>query len=149
MCNAVISSSHLYVFSYVNLTVGCLLIFYLLTLLTQVVPGSFRYSGPLSASLQNNIASSNTSTSKPPAELSDAGLQSKSKLESRNLPPKSSSSQMLVPDGRVPDASVASNESAEQLSKRDSLSEVEQQAGEVTMSTTGKSAHFIYTPFTR
>jgi len=139
-CNICISSSQ---YGYVHLTTNCLpyLFACLLTQLlsiAKVVPSSFQYPGSHPTMLQDNIANSNSTTSKAPAELWDPGVLPKSKQDERNLPSKSSS-QLPVPDGRVPDATVATNGSAEQLPMRDASSEVEQQAGEVTISSSGKS----------
>jgi len=122
----------------------------------QTVPGSFQYPGPHPSPLQtgtsqNNLSNSSTSSKAPtsvPPELPETGSQSKSKQEDRNLPPKSSG-QMPTPDGRLQQStdssgtshsSVASNGSTEQLPKRDSLSEVEQQSGDVTVSSSGNVA---------
>jgi len=122
----------------------------------QTVPASFQYPGPHPASVQTGTPQTNTGNSstlsKPPVpmppEFPEAGIQSKSRQEDRNVPPKSSC-QTTAMDGRLlqsmdgsatSQSSVASNGTAEQFPRVDSLSEGEQQSGDVTTSSSGNVA---------
>ena len=122
----------------------------------QTVPASFQYPGPHPASVQPGSPQTNTGnsstlskTSAPmPPELPDpSGSQSKSRQEDQNLPPKSSSQTTAI-GGRLQStngsgtiqSSAATNGTAEQFSRTDSLSEGETQSGDVTTSSPGNVA---------
>jgi len=124
----------------------------------QMVPAN--YPGTHPSSLQTGTPQNNTSnttapsfpsktpTSLPP-EVPESGSQSKPKQEDRTFPLKTSN-KAPTPDGRllppnstevssISYSSALSNGSMDQFPKKDAISEVEQQSGEVTMGVSGGS----------
>jgi len=124
----------------------------------HVVPGNSVYPGSHPPSLQTATSQNNSSapsfSSKHPAPVTfeqlEPGSQCKQKEEVRTFPSKSSrksptpdGKQMLPPisteSSSIVHSSTSSNGPVEQFSKRDSLSEVDQRSGEVTMGSSGNA----------